>query len=259
MNTTTTKNGKRQKPILAGGGQGPGSMQPKPQQDAARGLAQAAQGMPVEEQNQKSDRPDGKEQNGGKSASGGLDSTGGGPDLAITADSIYWTVQRAPTSDETRERFELGPKQVETPHSRLTVLQFPTVKQLMTHLRTISEYWNPRLFSMGERLVRVQIFENGLNLVMFPSYAAAVADDQAREKFAKQSKSPVNEVKPCPFCRRFDQLEIIRMIKERRDGTEFDGEVVKCHRCEAEARLDLWQRFPVTLAAGVSQDCSFEK
>lgn len=45
---------------------------------------------------------------------------------------------------------------------------------------------------------------------------------------------------PCPFCLKTDELEIRRWSQERRDGTEYDGDAVRCHRCEAIATMAAW-------------------
>ena len=47
---------------------------------------------------------------------------------------------------------------------------------------------------------------------------------------------------PCPFCNRTDLLEIYPWTSERPDGTEYQGDAVKCHRCEAIAPVEAWAR-----------------
>ena len=45
---------------------------------------------------------------------------------------------------------------------------------------------------------------------------------------------------PCPFCHQADMLEIMTWTSERRDGTEYNGSAIKCHRCEAIAPANAW-------------------
>jgi hypothetical protein len=44
----------------------------------------------------------------------------------------------------------------------------------------------------------------------------------------------------CPLCRKSDCLEIVDWIHERKDGTEYHGEAVRCNRCDAIAPLRAW-------------------
>jgi hypothetical protein len=45
---------------------------------------------------------------------------------------------------------------------------------------------------------------------------------------------------PCPFCLATDRLEIIVWSNERPDGSEYQGNAVRCHRCDAIAPLRTW-------------------
>ncbi len=47
---------------------------------------------------------------------------------------------------------------------------------------------------------------------------------------------------PCPFCLKTDELEIYNWSQERRDGTEYIGEAMRCHRCEAIATMGAWMK-----------------
>lgn len=47
---------------------------------------------------------------------------------------------------------------------------------------------------------------------------------------------------PCPFCNRTDSLEILDWCSERRDGTEYEGDAVRCNRCDAIASAESWAR-----------------
>ncbi len=53
---------------------------------------------------------------------------------------------------------------------------------------------------------------------------------------------------PCPFCNRTDMLKIHPWTSERQDGTEYQGDAVKCHRCEAIATVEAWARRGMTAA-----------
>lgn len=97
---------------------------------------------------------------------------------------IYWTCLTAPVSAGIRKAWELGPDRPEWPHSRLCSLQAPTALELMAILRT--KGWQPGQFSDPEHcFARVELTADGFNVVRFPSYAAAVADDQARAELAE--------------------------------------------------------------------------
>jgi hypothetical protein len=45
---------------------------------------------------------------------------------------------------------------------------------------------------------------------------------------------------PCPFCKQTDMLEIILWSNERADGNEYNGNAVRCNRCDAIAPLSTW-------------------
>lgn len=45
---------------------------------------------------------------------------------------------------------------------------------------------------------------------------------------------------PCPFCKRTDLLEVHPWTSERPDGTEYQGDAVRCNRCQAIAPVETW-------------------
>jgi hypothetical protein len=45
---------------------------------------------------------------------------------------------------------------------------------------------------------------------------------------------------PCPFCMKTDELEIVTWSHERRNGTEYLGDAMRCHRCESVVTLAAW-------------------
>jgi hypothetical protein len=47
---------------------------------------------------------------------------------------------------------------------------------------------------------------------------------------------------PCPFCDRTDMLEIIGWNHELPDGTEYQGDAMKCNRCAAVASVESWAK-----------------
>ncbi len=47
---------------------------------------------------------------------------------------------------------------------------------------------------------------------------------------------------PCPFCKSTDSLEVLPWISERKDGTEYDGDAVKCTRCDSITPVASWAR-----------------
>jgi hypothetical protein len=59
---------------------------------------------------------------------------------------------------------------------------------------------------------------------------------------------------PCPFCNRTDMLEIYPCSWERPDATEYQGDAVKCRRCEAFATVESWARrgMPVAMIGGAA-------
>ncbi|MEP2776790.1 MAG: hypothetical protein ABJQ29_11385 [Luteolibacter sp.] len=59
-----------------------------------------------------------------------------------------------------------------------------------------------------------------------------------RERSAKTGLTAI----PCPFCKRTDSLEIIHWTSERKDGAEYEGDAVKCNRCDCIASVDSWTR-----------------
>jgi hypothetical protein len=47
---------------------------------------------------------------------------------------------------------------------------------------------------------------------------------------------------PCPYCGKTDELEIVNWSQERRDGTEYIGDAMRCHRCESIVTLAAWMK-----------------
>lgn len=66
-------------------------------------------------------------------------------------------------------------------------------------------------------------------------------------EFAARLKPDRLLATPCPFCRQSDLLEIINWNHERPDGTEYQGDAVKCNRCDAVATASAWARLPSNL------------
>jgi hypothetical protein len=165
-------------------------------------------------------------------------------DLAMgTAhDGSYWTLNVPPVSNETRIAWKLGPQRKRAVHSGLCDSFFPTVKALMAFHRTM---WDKPGLPHGFQLVRVEPVEAGLKMVIFPCYAAAIVADRARAQLAKLATlaaDAVPNLNPCPFCRKSDRLEIINWSHERHDWSNYDGEAVKCNRCDAIATMAAWQK-----------------
>ena len=61
------------------------------------------------------------------------------------------------------------------------------------------------------------------------------------ERCAKLEDDALTAI-PCPFCKSTDSLEILPWTNERKDGTEYDGDAVRCNRCDAIAAADSWAR-----------------
>lgn len=80
--------------------------------------------------------------------------------------------------------------------------------------------------------------------------ARAAASGQSVEEFVRSAiihgiskLDPLRLLSiPCPFCGKIDMLEIMHWSQERRDGTEYDGDAVRCHRCEAIAPIAAWSK-----------------
>ena len=164
-------------------------------------------------------------------------------DLAMgtAPDGSYWTLNTPPVSDEARVAWKLGPPRKRAVHSGLCDSFFPTVKALMAFHRTM---WDKPGLPHGFQLVRVEPVEAGLKMVMFDSYAAAVAAGKAQVELAKLATlaaAAVPDLKPCPFCRKYDMLEVINWSHERHDWSNYDGEAVKCNRCDCIATMAAWQ------------------
>jgi hypothetical protein len=115
-----------------------------------------------------------------------------------------------------------------------------------------------------------------------PNYDAAAADDQARDDtadwlanlaaglaamapepaltaaelateldaMAAEAHAEVPDLKPCPFCRRSDRLQILGVSFERHDFSEVYCDMVKCHRCECLVPVGVWQGAAFAPAAG---------
>lgn len=45
---------------------------------------------------------------------------------------------------------------------------------------------------------------------------------------------------PCPFCGLTDMIETIQWTSERPAGSEYQGDAMKCYRCEAIAPVKAW-------------------
>jgi hypothetical protein len=262
--------------ILAGGSPRLASLQPKPPATPGRGVVRAGQGMSEGKANRKSGPPDGKTKIGGENPAGTRPAPAAAPAPAIPApDKIYWTCTIPEDSEELRKAWKLGPTREVAPHERLTNMKFPTAKKLMAHLRTLGR--SPQsVEKSGTRLATVTLTENGYNVSLVPNYAAAVQMDRTRKlyyefvkigpaydamlatmrpdpnltakrdaaKLAKLTEAAFAEVpdlKPCPFCRQSDLLEITDWTNQRPDGSEYNGDAVNCHRCDCVGPLAAWQ------------------
>ncbi len=254
--------------ILGGGAPRLASLEPKPEILAARGKLRAAQGMSAGELNRKSGRTDEKSKKEGKPAPATRKTAAPAlPDRTAT-EGIYWTYLTAPPSAAIRKAWGLGQERPEWPHSRLCSLQFATAKELMDDART--KGWRPGQYSDPEHcFARVELTADGFNVVRFPSYAAAVADDQAQQRradstataaaiwpanfltpdearealaeHAAEALAEVPDLKPCQFCRQSDRLQVIGCSWERYDGTDAEGDSVRCNRCDCVVPLAAWQ------------------
>jgi hypothetical protein len=63
--------------------------------------------------------------------------------------------------------------------------------------------------------------------------------DLLRQGFAKLEDAALISI-PCPFCKLADSLEIIAWNNLRTDGTEYQGDAVRCNRCDAIAPAAKW-------------------
>lgn len=101
----------------------------------------------------------------------------------------YWTLNRTAPFASPDVLEEWGcPETPKDPHGGLCDGQFRTAKELMKHL--IPRGWSVRQLKTSERAMfaRVEVTPEGFNVVNFPSYAAACADDSRREAAAKASR-----------------------------------------------------------------------
>jgi hypothetical protein len=273
---TTTKNPAAKSSILAGGPPSLAPLQPKTAPTPASGNPRHPQGMSATKANRKSGPPDGKTESGGENPAGTRPAPAAPPAPAIPApDKIYWTCTFPENSQELRKAWALAPHEKPAPHARLTKLKFPTAKKLMAHLRTLGR--SPQsVDDSGTRLATVTLTEHGFNVSLVPSYAAALQMDRTRKlyyefvkigpaydamlatmrpdpkptakryaakltKLAKEAFAKVPDLKPCPFCRQSDLLEITGWTNQRPDESEYDGDAVNCHRCDCVVPLAAWQ------------------
>ncbi len=63
---------------------------------------------------------------------------------------------------------------------------------------------------------------------------------EAKSGIENEKEAPPSHLPDCPFCHQDDELEILDWTTERRDGSEFIGEAVRCNRCDAFAPLAKW-------------------
>jgi hypothetical protein len=64
-------------------------------------------------------------------------------------------------------------------------------------------------------------------------------------KTGAKTKSPA--LAACPFCRKTDRLIRGYMaFMERPDGSEFEGELVRCLRCDCMVPLAVWKKHGTT-------------
>ena len=273
---TTAKKPAAKSSILAGGAPRLASLQPKPPATPASGNPRDPQGMSATKANRKSAPPAGKTESGGENPAGTRPAPAAPPAPAIPApDKIYWTCTIPEDSEEIRKAWKLGPTREKAPHERLTNLKFPTAKKLMAHLRTLGR--SPQsVDDSGTRLATVTLTEHGFNVSLVPSYAAAVQMDRTRKlyyefakigpaydamlatkrpdpnltakrdaaklaKLTEEAFTEVPDLKPCPFCRQADLLEVTGWTNQRPDGSEYNGDAVNCHRCDSVVPLAAWQ------------------
>lgn len=64
---------------------------------------------------------------------------------------------------------------------------------------------------------------------------------EPRRNPQSKCKATPPKLKPCPFCKKSDRLSLIHWIHERANGAEFNGDAVKCDRCDAIAPLAVFQ------------------
>ncbi|MEO5917376.1 MAG: hypothetical protein ABIS50_24315 [Luteolibacter sp.] len=133
----------------------------------------------------------------------------------VSADSppsrFYWTLNRMGSfgTPEQMEKWGLGPERVKAPHEGLTSgPPHPTAKELMRELR--QKGWSPKRFSdgSGNTLARVEVSPTGFNVVNFPSYSAACADDSRRAAVAKVAKAAA------PACGEYEYTKPTTSLRE---------------------------------------------
>lgn len=147
-----------------------------------------------------------------------------------------------------------------------------TVDDLVEEL-TAKGWTEPYFAESNSKFARIETTERGFNTVLFRDYEAALADDQARDdsagwlanlaaglaamapepaptaaelateldELAAEAHAEVSDLKPCPFCRRSDRLQILGVSFERYDFSEVHCDMVKCHRCDCLVPLAAWQ------------------
>ncbi len=149
-----------------------------------------------------------------------------------TPQNRYWTLWRGDDA-AARTAYGMPPRDTpEFPHEGICSFGFLTPGELMADLLT--KNWSKDPFDHApNRFALVQITPAGLNVTAFDTYAAAV-------KAHKDGEDP-EKLKPCPFCGRRDKLVMIDWTHERPDGTEYNGDAVKCDRCDAIAPLAVFQ------------------
>ena len=85
------------------------------------------------------------------------------------------------------------------------------------------------------------------------NHGSEAQSGKTAEKLAaltEEAFAEVPDLKPCPFCRQSDLLEVTGWTHMRPDGSEYEGAAVNCHRCDCLVPLAVWQNAGTALAAG---------
>ncbi len=146
---------------------------------------------------------------------------------------IYWVLKRwGGQTTATAARYGVSVYENPFEHEGLGSHGDDSPQDLLKRLKEIG--WKTDNFTnSSDKFARVEVTRAGFNVICFPSYRAALA--------AHKGERSESSLPACPFCRLSDQLEAINWTSERNDGSEFIGEAVKCHRCEAIAPLSAWK------------------
>jgi len=79
-------------------------------------------------------------------------------------------------------------------------------------------------------------------LTLFDQATSPVTDftDMSASETSPTGCNSEARLPACPFCHLADQLETIAWSDERADGRQYNGDAVRCNRCNAIAPLFTW-------------------